>query len=361
MDLSTSYWFLLCISFSCVIAQLFVKDKQYVHIFFAIFCGSVAMMAAQKLSTNASANIGFLFGLGACATCNGYWLVARSLFRHSKPVTAVHLLLAASVAMLVILKRSLSQLDEIIIGNFSVTLTLSAFVGEILMLLSSCMMVMTIWEGIRNWSQLNSREKKQRITFLSAILGSMLTATIFGGAAIKMGLGPDIKTMLIPFAATAVIVTTQVLIFWRFAGSRRQAVQHTKCEEETRDSLVFSQAELELASQLKSLLQEKKLFLQSNLKVSDLARELDVSEYRISRALRLHFDGTNFNQLVNQLRVEHAKGLLEDTNNSQWPVLVIGLESGFASVGPFTRAFKEIVGETPGRYRKKLSGQSLNN
>jgi AraC-like DNA-binding protein len=35
-------------------------------------------------------------------------------------------------------------------------------------------------------------------------------------------------------------------------------------------------------------------------------------------------------------------------------VLVIGLESGFASVGPFTRAFKQFTGLTPNQYRQQF-------
>lgn len=355
MGLTTSYWLLLCISLSCAFAQLFVPHKKSVHLFFAIFCSSIAMMSAQQLSQNTSPNLFFLFGLGACATCNGYWLVARCLFRQENPVGSIHMFFAVSVAVLLVVKKCLGQLDEIVIANVAATTALSAFVGETLVLISSSMMILTIFEGIRNWSELQGTEKKQRKLFLLTILGSTLTASIWGGAAETAGLGPDIKTMLIPFAACSVIITTQTLILWRFSNTEACLSDNAVVNEDVERQETASDIHIEIAQQIKHLLLEQKLYLQSNLKVSDVARSLDVSEYLISKAVRLHFEGKNFNQLINQLRVQHAKQLLEDPASSQWTVMIVGLESGFASVGPFSRAFKDITGETPGRYRKNLA------
>jgi AraC-like DNA-binding protein len=44
---------------------------------------------------------------------------------------------------------------------------------------------------------------------------------------------------------------------------------------------------------------------------------------------------------------------LADEDKQKWTVLVVGLESGFASVGPFTRAFKATTGLTPNQYRQQ--------
>ena len=87
---------------------------------------------------------------------------------------------------------------------------------------------------------------------------------------------------------------------------------------------------------------------------SDLAKLLDVPEYRVSKLLRSQFHASNFNQFINTLRIEHAKTLLSDPDKGHWPVVVIGLESGFASVGPFTRSFKTLVGYTPHEFRQTV-------
>jgi AraC-like DNA-binding protein len=115
----------------------------------------------------------------------------------------------------------------------------------------------------------------------------------------------------------------------------------------------LSQADIALVTQLQQLLFQEKLYLQANLRLTDVAQQLQVPEYRVSRLIRSQFHASNFNNFINTLRIEHAKSLLTDPAKQHWPVLVVGLESGFASVGPFTRAFKTQTGDTPNEYRLK--------
>lgn len=115
----------------------------------------------------------------------------------------------------------------------------------------------------------------------------------------------------------------------------------------------LSHTDLTLIVQLQQLLLQQQLYLQTNLRLTDIAQQLQVPEYRVSRLLRSQFHATNFNHFINTLRIEHAKTLLTDPGKQHWPVLVVGLESGFASVGPFTRAFKTQTGDTPNEYRLK--------
>ena len=96
-----------------------------------------------------------------------------------------------------------------------------------------------------------------------------------------------------------------------------------------------------------------KLYLQAELKMIDIANHLQVSEYRVSRAIRSHSTASNFNHFVNGYRLLHAKQLLTASDSQNWTILVISLESGFASLAPFNRAFKAQEGCTPNQYRNK--------
>lgn len=116
-----------------------------------------------------------------------------------------------------------------------------------------------------------------------------------------------------------------------------------------------------LAAKISQLIENESLFLQANLKVADVARHLDVPEYRVSRALETHISHKNFNQYINGLRIAYAKELLADTTKQDWSVLVISLESGFASVGPFSRAFKSETGITPNQFRQMHLSDALVN
>ena len=160
---------------------------------------------------------------------------------------------------------------------------------------------------------------------------------------------------LAALAAMWILVVTQGLIWWRF--SARPAPARVEPEHEPKYEAAaptpFCAADQPLLDAIHSALQQEQLFLQTNLKVADLARRFAVPEYRVSRVLRQQYPQWNFNQLINALRIQHAQQLLADPSKQHWPVLVVGLESGFGSAGPFSRAFKAMVGTTPHDYRQQ--------
>jgi AraC-like DNA-binding protein len=50
--------------------------------------------------------------------------------------------------------------------------------------------------------------------------------------------------------------------------------------------------------------------------------------------------------------VAEAKGRLADPRSDHLSILTIALDCGFASIGPFNRAFKAETGMTPMQFRK---------
>lgn len=164
--------------------------------------------------------------------------------------------------------------------------------------------------------------------------------------------GDNFRAWVACYAALFMTLVAQYIIVWRTREQQsNKALGHVKKET---DSPLINDEDQVLAGQLQTYLIDQKHYLQTNLKVADVAHALGVSEYRVGRALNHHLGAANFNQYINQYRVEHAKSLLNDADKSHWSVLVVGLESGFASVGPFTRSFKKTMGCTPGEYRKSL-------
>ncbi len=58
----------------------------------------------------------------------------------------------------------------------------------------------------------------------------------------------------------------------------------------------------------------------------------------------------NFNRLINHYRVEDAKRRLRSPEG-EVSILNVALDCGFASVGPFNRAFRDETGMTPRAWR----------
>lgn len=369
MALHILQWALLAVSLTLLLSQLAVQHKRAVHLLFAVFCGSIAMMAAKQLSAGSLGPYQYLIGAGAFATCNGYWLVSRALFRREAPVTIVHLLFAASVALLLMSSEGL-KFSQALYGPHSPALDSTHVVmGELLNLFSSSMLVLSFWEGCRGFMGSSFGERVQRLLFLGSFGGAVLACVLIGkhSAAARVELYP----WLMAVSAIHIMLMTQGLILWRYhwqtlsawSGSRQEDVESAteSPEEVTLSPRALAEVDTPLVLAIKEKLYGEKLFLQSSLKVGDLARHLMVPEYRISRVLRQQFNARNFNHFINALRIDYATRLLESPKHRHWPVLTVGLESGFASAGPFTRAFKAVHGCTPHDYRQTLAGSAALN
>jgi AraC-like DNA-binding protein len=102
------------------------------------------------------------------------------------------------------------------------------------------------------------------------------------------------------------------------------------------------------AEKITELLSAKKLYREMELSRDMLAKELGLSEHQVSRIINSHFH-KNFNELVNQYRVDEAKERLkrEDTQ-----ITVIAFDVGFNSIASFNRVFKEMAGSSPSAYRE---------
>jgi len=80
---------------------------------------------------------------------------------------------------------------------------------------------------------------------------------------------------------------------------------------------------------------------------AQLCRDLAVSRATLYRLLK-RAGASSYKVLVNYYRIEHAKGMLR---NSQTPIPVIVSESGFESESSFYRIFRRLTGVTPSQYR----------
>lgn len=105
---------------------------------------------------------------------------------------------------------------------------------------------------------------------------------------------------------------------------------------------------LELKTQLLTYLEESKPYLKNDLRLGDLANELNLSVHHTSQVINEHFD-CNFFDLINSYRIREAKRLLIEANNLN--ITDIIFSSGFNNRVSFYKAFKKQTGKTPGNYR----------
>src|SRR3982751_929105 len=91
------------------------------------------------------------------------------------------------------------------------------------------------------------------------------------------------------------------------------------------------------------------------LDVPALARVAHVSEAHFIRTFRATF-GETPHRYLQRRRVERAMFLLRETDRS---VSDICLDVGFASLGTFSRTFRDIVGRSPTDYRNSAEVRAV--
>jgi AraC-like DNA-binding protein len=104
-----------------------------------------------------------------------------------------------------------------------------------------------------------------------------------------------------------------------------------------------------LLDRLSRHMAEARPYLQSNLTVEQLARQLAMPPRELSRAINQGF-GQNFFEFVSGYRVEEARRQLDDPSNTA-SILQIMYDAGFNSKSVFNTAFKKATGMTPSQYR----------
>lgn len=85
------------------------------------------------------------------------------------------------------------------------------------------------------------------------------------------------------------------------------------------------------------------------LDVDSLAREAHMSSGHFSRQFKAAFGESPYSYLMTR-RIERAMALLRVGDRS---VTEVCFEVGCASLGTFTTRFKELVGVSPGEYRRR--------
>jgi AraC-like DNA-binding protein len=88
--------------------------------------------------------------------------------------------------------------------------------------------------------------------------------------------------------------------------------------------------------------------LDGDIALAGLAMECGLSPGRFMRAFKKSF-GVPVRRYLLKKRVEAAKSLLLHSNES---LLTVALEVGFTDQPAFNRSFREIVGTSPGQWRR---------
>lgn len=85
------------------------------------------------------------------------------------------------------------------------------------------------------------------------------------------------------------------------------------------------------------------------LHLKDVADVVYVSSCHLSKLINRELE-SSFSDVLNDIRIRHAKELLEDPSLR---IVDVAYDVGFSDLSHFSRTFKKMVGVSPNQYRKK--------
>ena len=105
--------------------------------------------------------------------------------------------------------------------------------------------------------------------------------------------------------------------------------------------------------------EKKQHYLDSKISLSMAAKKCQTNTKYLSMYIN-HFQGSNFKQYINDLRIGYTLGRLKkDTTFRKWTVRAIGKEVGFNNIEYFAKAFRKKTGIKPAYFISKLESDHI--
>ncbi len=120
--------------------------------------------------------------------------------------------------------------------------------------------------------------------------------------------------------------------------------------EEAQEAPVAGSDDAELMQRICQAMEQQQLFMNPNLKITDLATALGTNRSAISNCINSQRN-CSFPQFVNTYRVAYAQELLRSQPDIK--IAEVCMKSGFPSEASFYRIFKAITGTTPSAWKNR--------
>ncbi|MGB4246906.1 MAG: helix-turn-helix domain-containing protein [Pseudohongiellaceae bacterium] len=114
-----------------------------------------------------------------------------------------------------------------------------------------------------------------------------------------------------------------------------------------------------LVSRIFDLLKQEKLYARPGLTIGELAERLSIQEYRLRRVINKQLGYRNFNQFLNEFRIEEACRRLALPHDQREPIANIAFDVGYSALSSFNKAFKDLHQITPTQFRDAVHSDEV--
>lgn len=124
-------------------------------------------------------------------------------------------------------------------------------------------------------------------------------------------------------------------------------ITHFSCEKAKTNMVIKTQKYLNRLSDITKYLQQH---YQEDIRQEDVAEYFSLAPQYLSRFFK-KYANISFSEYVSSIRLDHAYKDLMNTDNS---ILKIAMDNGFANPRSFSDTFRNVYGETPSKFKKRM-------
>ncbi len=184
--------------------------------------------------------------------------------------------------------------------------------------------------------------------FWSYVIGSIIII------AIMLSVDFNLAAVNTAYIVVSLVLSFQVFLLGQLGASKSFTFDHApdKSSKYAASGLKERQKEV-LKIRLMDYLDSSQAFLNPELSLHDLAKEMGLPPYQISQLINESLK-TSFYDLINKYRVEEFKKRVKQPQYSHLSLLGLALDCGFNSKSGFYKVFKKHTGISPSQFKKGL-------
>lgn len=202
-----------------------------------------------------------------------------------------------------------------------------------------CIAIAVVWHG-RDNDLVEARFKTRNIFVFALSIITLLVISI----EVLTSFNAPLKIDLLSASVILVFSFAFSVSFIHMNPLMQLVVEPAPIKRDSEDPVI-----IELLSRMIS----ERLYADHDLRVGSLAAMLKVPEYQLRKKINQQLGYRNFNQFVNNYRIEEAGVKLREDQRT--PVLSIALDVGFRSISSFNTAFQAQFGVSPTKYRAEMA------
>ncbi len=313
---------LLLLSAGCYLVQPLVQDIFYIRL---------------------------ILGIVAMASPALFWMFASTLFQMNERNQKLHLGHHIALGICIVLGayqclQSPAELDGSIIHLVSLVVT-------------GVITILGLLDVFRNWqSDLVECRRFLRLS-LSVTCGAFLLFIVANEFIYGHGEFPVFLNYLNIIVISIFAMSYGYIILVSNSNILVESIDDLPPELIKDDIPKPSSADIQWLDKLTNAMEQEFYYRQIDLTIKGLSEHLAIPEHQLRRLINQHLGYRNFNDYLNRYRVRDAAQRLSDPKLVRIPILTIAIESGYASLTTFNKAFKTLKTMTPSEFRR-ISGLS---